>query len=57
MKKQELMLGVIEHDQAYYDSLIRKTSEQIETALGTIAHLELKLEHERKLKEFKQKFE
>ena len=57
LKKQEVMFKVIEQDQAYYQSLIQKTNTQISQALGNITELERQLEHERKLKEYKQKFE
>ena len=43
LKKQEIMFGVIEQDQAYYQSLIETTNEQIHSALATIQNLEKQL--------------
>ena len=36
LKKQETMFDVMERDQAYYESLIRKTDGQIREALQTM---------------------
>ena len=47
LKKQEVMFGVIEQDQAYYQSLIESTNEQINSALVKIQNLEKQLQHER----------
>ena len=57
LTKQKIIFNVTEQDQDYYQSLIDKTNADIESAKKQICSLESQLQHEKKLKKYKTKFE
>ena len=57
LKKQQIIFNATEKDHAYYNGMIDSTNDEIDNAGNKIKQLEVQLEQEKLLKEFKVKFE